>query len=145
MKIKREYPTQTYLKSVLSYNRRTGIFRWRQHVRAPQGGAIAGCDDHGYIGIKIKRVRYGAHRLAWIYVHGSIPAGREVDHRDLKGLSSANTSGFKGVCLSPFGWTAQIQVHRKKIRLGYFQTPELASAAYLAYAKDSFGRFARAI
>jgi hypothetical protein len=58
----------------------TGIFTWviptGDRVKA---GQKAGRVNHGYISIKINKREYGAHRLAWLYVHGAWPDG-DVDH-----------------------------------------------------------------
>jgi hypothetical protein len=56
-----------------------------------------------------------------------------------------NKSGFKGVHYIERDKTycAEIQVDGEQIRLGYFHSPEPASAAYEAAAKHYFGEFAR--
>ncbi|WP_234116730.1 hypothetical protein [Citrobacter freundii] len=65
---------QSLLKESVSYDEKTGIFRWiakRQNVVA---GRIAGHKDSlGYIRITISGKNYLAHRLAWLYVHGYMP------------------------------------------------------------------------
>src|SRR5688500_15250667 len=40
-----------------------------------------GSTTKGYGNVRLGGVSYRAHRLAWIYAHGAIPVGREVDHR----------------------------------------------------------------
>jgi AP2 domain/HNH endonuclease len=64
-------------------------------------------------------------------------------------IPSSNTSGFKGVSKTPSGrWAAKIAFsvkgERKSSRLGTFDTPEDAGAAYMAAAKKRHGEFARA-
>lgn len=59
-------------------------------------------------------------------------------------LYVTNTSGFKGVC-KPRGskkWQATIYKNRKAYRLGYFDDPEVAHAAYMAAARRLHGDFA---
>lgn len=57
----------------------------------------------------------------------------------------SNRLGIKGVSIRKNGrFLAQIQVHGKKINLGYHDTAESASAAYFAAAKQHFGEYARA-
>jgi hypothetical protein len=60
-------------------------------------------------------------------------------------ISRANTSGFKGVHWRKDikKWQAYIYLDGKKILLGYFDTPELAYAAYCEAAEKLFGEFAR--
>lgn len=55
-----------------------------------------------------------------------------------------NTSGLKGVMFHKVmrKWVSYIQVERKRIRLGYFETKELAYLAYCAAAVKYFGEFA---
>jgi hypothetical protein len=92
-------------------------------------------------------------------------AGELVDHIDRDGLNnrrsnlrlatrsqnnansrrrSDNASGFKGVMFyKPRGtWKAYINVDKRRINLGYYDTPELAHAAYIAAAHKHFGEFA---
>jgi hypothetical protein len=55
-----------------------------------------------------------------------------------------NTSGYKGVFWdkSARRWRAEITVNRKRIHLGYYDSPEEAHAAYCVAAKKFFGEFA---
>lgn len=55
-----------------------------------------------------------------------------------------NTSGYKGVSYVKRNnkWEAKIAVDNKDIWLGYFDTPELAYAAYCLAATKYFGQFA---
>src|SRR5882672_2364605 len=110
--------TAAYLRTILHYDPKTGIFRWRVRMSPARGaGEIAGAKSGNYIRIGIKRRWYQAHRLAWLYVHGKWPLywldhanGDKLDNR-LENLREAthsqnqmnsrrakhNTSGFKGV------------------------------------------------
>ena len=56
-----------------------------------------------------------------------------------------NKSGYKGVSWDKYmkKWVAFIRINNKSKSLGYFNTPELAHAAYCAAAKEHFGEFAR--
>lgn len=156
------------LKEVLTYNRSTGLFRWK--VKTAQRtviGDIAGCiRDDGYVVIKIDGKLHLGHRLAHIFVTGEFPKGR-LDHRDTnksnnkwRNLRSAthsqnlsnrrrpknNRSGHKGVSWHPKQkrWIARICVERRQLHIGSFKTKKAASAAYNAAAVKHFGAFARA-
>ena len=56
---------------------------------------------------------------------------------------SNNTSGFKGVKKDKGRWVANIGGSKNRIRLGSFETPEEAHAAYCEAANRLHGEFAR--
>ena len=72
---------------------------------------------------------------------------RAADHSQ----NQANTanrpteSGFRGVRLVPATgrWAARIYVAGQEIRIGTFDTPQEASAAYKTRALQEFGEFVR--
>jgi len=95
-----------------------------------------------------------------------LPDGQGVDHRNGDGLdnqrynlrpatqlqnsrnrgpSSNNTTGFKGVVWAkiPQRYQVQLEVHGKKIWLGYFDDPVMAARAYDVKARQIHGEFAR--
>lgn len=157
--------TQERLKDVLHYDESTGIFTWRVALsRRVRIGDVAGTvTNRGYITIKIDGRLYRAHRIAWLYVHGTFPPDQidHIDHRRANNsianlrlatqsensmnmrLSAKNTSGFKGVSMyKPSGkWMAYAKLGGKQYHLGYFHTAEAASAAYEAFAKQHHGEF----
>jgi hypothetical protein len=57
--------------------------------------------------------------------------------------NSSNTSGYKGVSFNKHAkkWRAGITALGKTVCLGYFDTPELAYAAYCAAARELHGEF----
>ena len=75
--------SQSELKSVLSYDPDTGIFRWlaRVSIRISINKIAGSSNGNGYIRLKIYGVKYHAHRLAFLYMTGSFPPD-EVDHID---------------------------------------------------------------
>ncbi len=148
--------TQERLKELLYYDPDTGIFRWivkRQPDIKP--GDIAGCrhDAKGYRKVRIEGIKYFEHRLAWFYTHGVWPDG-EIDRRDhnpsnnrilnlregekFKNLGNKivahknNKTGTLGVCLVQGRWVAQIQINKKKIHLGSFDSQKEAREVYLS-------------
>ncbi len=61
-------------------------------------------------------------------------------------LSTANTSGHKGVCWQKqhSKWRAQIQIDGITIHLGYFENKEDAIRARVQRANEAFGNFVNA-
>lgn len=154
--------TSERLRDVLDYDAETGLFKWRRTLSArAQAGATAGSKSYyGYREIRVDRLLHGAHRLAWLYVHGTMPTG-QIDHingdkadnrisnlRDVparvnqqnRRRSQANNKlGLLGVC-KPAGsnrYTAQIKVDGKRRTIGTFSTAEAASEAYLRAKRAS--------
>jgi len=75
--------TQKRLKEVLFYSPLTGKFTWRislSNVKPANTNAGHKHNVSGYIKIKIDTKLYSAHRLAFLYMTGSMP--NQVDHTD---------------------------------------------------------------
>lgn len=72
---------QARLKELLDYCCSTGEFRWRVNRSGyAKAGTLAGrLDSTGYRQISVDGRRYGAHRLAWLYMNGEWPSA-ETDH-----------------------------------------------------------------
>lgn len=136
--------TQEILKQNLHYNPETGLFNWIKGNNQIKIGDTAGClhKVRSYISIKINGKDYLAHRLAWLYVHGEMPAD-QIDHvnhdktdnrianlravtnqenHQNRTINSNNTSGFMGVnWYKPTQkWHARIMIDGKNKHLGYF-------------------------
>lgn len=159
---------QSYLTQILDYNKETGEFTWKTRESANKSwnakwpGKKAGKKNaSGHISIAIHRIRYYAHRLAWLYVYGEWPSG-DIDHingikkdNSIKNLREAtktqnnrnikkrktNKIGLKGVHLNNNRWRASISVNRKTIHIGYYDTPEKAHEAYCLKARELHGDF----
>lgn len=159
--------TQDELKSLLSYNRRTGVFKWRV---SPCGNvkrwSVAGSlNEEGYRFIDIRGRTYRAHRLAWFYVTGKWPVEhldhKNCDHDDnrftnLREASLAqnnqnrvrpntgNSSGVLGVSwdIRRQRWRAQIWVEGRSRSLGHFKHKTEARRAYLAAKRELHPFFA---
>lgn len=158
------------LKKLLSYNAKTGLFRYRRRYCqkgriGKEAGGINSCGVYLYRSIQIYKKRYLAHRLAYFYMNGEWPKAL-VDHRNgdtldnrwsnLRAsnkkqnganakLSKRNAVGYKGVSLSNAGkpYRAVIRPDGKQIYLGQFNTAEEAHAAYMRAAEKHFGAYAR--
>lgn len=166
--------TQEYLFSILSYDKKTGIFIWKHRYDVRDAwndryaGKVAGCinPSDGYRYIAINKKLYPAHRLAWIYCFGKLPENN-LDHINADKLDNRidnlriasitenswntnkknnNKTGMKGVSLHSYGhkWQSFIVVNKKRIYLGLFDCPAAASFAYQIAADTHFGEFARA-
>ncbi|EKD22490.1 MAG: pathogenesis-related transcriptional factor and ERF protein [uncultured bacterium] len=137
--------SQESLKEVLEYVPATGLFTWKKSTaRRTQVGSCAGYikKQTGYLLICVLGERHYAHRLAFLYMTGTLP-GADVDHinglrhdnswcnlrevaraenlRNRK-LPSTNTSGVIGVCWSALRkrWVATISVNNKNTVVGAF-------------------------
>ena len=140
--------TREYLKSRLHYDKDTGIFTW---LNGANKGKIAGGKDfHCYWRIKLLGKTYKAHRLAFLYMNGTIP--KYIDHINQdridnrwdnlmasdvssngknRGLGCNNKSGVLGVSKPPSigKWVASIASNGKRYYLGKFDTKEEAIEA----------------
>ncbi len=152
--------TQAELKKSLHYCPDTGVFTWLKRNRSrfvtegalkawntSHQGKIAGSFNYkGYriIGLTVrsgKYMRYRAHRLAWLYIHGEFPDitdhinGVRDDNRlvNLRNttprgnsrnakIPCTNTSGILGVAwrVNKNKWLASIKVNRVVMGLGSF-------------------------
>ena len=59
-------PTQGYLKQLLDYNSKTGVFTWKskKHGRMKSGDIAGSLDTHGYRQIKISQLPTGYKPVA---------------------------------------------------------------------------------
>lgn len=156
--------TQAELLRILKYDPISGNFTWLVYLSgANYPGQIAGClNNKGYVRIGIRGKSYLAHRLAFLYMTGKIPA--KVDHKDtvknnnawgnLRGatssqntcnsnLSSRNTSGIKGVTWSDGVWEARINLNGVRYYLGRFNSVEEAAEVVKAHRNKLHGDFSR--
>lgn len=153
--------TQKRLHEVLEYSQETGIFVWKinntaSHVKI---GSVAGIyTNKGYVAISVDHKQYLAHRLAFLYVEGYLPE-YEVDH--INGICGDNRwfnlrhvsrscnlqncklrtksiSGFVGVSQYKRDkkWHARIQICKKDIYLGGYDTAEEAALARCCFEDE---------
>lgn len=154
---------------MLDYNKDTGIFTWKErgieYFKNEQAlksfnsrflGKFAGslCKHHGYIMIRIHRVTFISHRLAWLYVYGCWPSdidhinGIKTDNRicnlreankseNMQNIRSAmknnKSSGLLGVTFSNSlnKFMSRITINGKTKFLGYFNDKYDAHKMYL--------------
>ena len=151
--------TQAQLHHLFDYNPDTGIFiRKIKTSNSVKVGDIVGSDNGlGYIKFCVNSKLQFAHRMAWLYVYGSIP-NVNIDHinnnpsdnricnlrlvnqsENMQNTSKwkTNTSGYKGVTWAKDKnkWGAQIWKNYKRHHLGFFDKPEIAYEAYCQAAK----------
>ena len=154
--------TQAELKQLLDYDPSTGLFTWKPRpgnkaFNNRSAGKLTGQKPtkKGYLLIYVKGKHYAAHRLAFLYMTGSMPV--EVDHENhvktdnrwcnlLPATSSSNkknspkpknnTSGVVGVYFKNPKWKAQIQHQGKVKNLGTFTNKQDAIAARKAAEKQ---------
>ena len=145
------------LRDALDYYPDIGIFIWKiKPNRRIRIGSVAGTECHGRWQIRINKITYRAHRLAWLYMYREWPEC-EIDHingnpldnrivnlRDVSvqmnrqnfhGPNSRNKLGVLGV------GKAQNQQHGYRARinhthLGTFKTIDEAHQAYLAAKRE---------
>jgi hypothetical protein len=150
--------TAARLRELMHYDPATGVFtsNTRRGI-ADKGSPIRGMISNGYSRIGIAGIRYAAHRLAWLYVHGEWPKqdidhinGDKLDNRisNLRDVStrtntenrrtamSNNKSKLLGVRKMGKKWAAHIGTNGRTRYLGSFLTPEEAHAAYLVAKRE---------
>ena len=122
-------------------------------------GKVAGCvAPIGYRYISIDHKLYLAHRIIWLIVKGKLPPdgidhinGGRADNRfsnlrlatHLENVQnqkkySSNSSGYQGVSWNKklMKWDARISHNKQQYFIGYFDTAEDASMAYLSAKKN---------
>ena len=164
--------TQKRLKELLHYDPDTGIFTWLADGKCKRkAGDTAGTLDssNGYIRIRIDKRSYVAHRLAWLYMHGSWPDelldhinrdradNRAVNLRQVNYTYNAYNcspnsnclySNYKGVSYDAVSkrnrakrWIASIQSKKHRLR-ERFHTEKEAALQYNEWAKELHGEYA---
>lgn len=147
-----------------------GVLYWRSSKLANKTGTPAGClttpkgaKRRQTIEVRWMGKAFQAHRLIWELFNGPIPTPYEIDHIDGNplnnrienlrlatsqensrnvGLTSANSTGFKGVSRFPNGrFRADIRIRNKTKYLGQFDSPIDAHMAYVQAAKKLHGDF----
>lgn len=139
--------------ALLTYDPKTGLLRHKVNGHKRKAGdAVGRLDTKGYVRVRLLGYEFKAHRLAWLLTYGDWPKN-EIDHingcpsdnriTNLRDVSVAvngqnrvkamknNKTGLLGVSEHDNRYVAQIGVHGTQQRIGVFDTPEEAHAAYL--------------
>lgn len=150
------------LRHRFNYDPETGVFTRRSPSdrRFHDGQVVGHASDNGYIHFSIDNKKYGAHRLAWFYVHGEWPTG-DIDHingdradnriANLRDVSRSvnlqnqrapkshnKSTGILGAHLhtQTGRFTSRIRVNGQNKHLGCFATAEQAHVAYVAAKRE---------
>lgn len=157
MPVANPLPDQTTLINLFDYDALDGELLW------VATGAKAGSKHHsGYVSVQINNRRYQAHRIIWAMHYGRVPENKLIDHIDgdrannrmsnLRLVSDSENQynrtankgrEFKGVYPYKRQWKAEITANKRRVYLGLFSTPELASEAYKKAATELHGKHAR--
>lgn len=150
--------TQGYLKSILHYDKDTGVFTWlvKTSTKTIIGSVAGTLDSKGQRQIRINKTRYLAHRLAWLYMYNELPVRiNHINHiGDDNGLSNlqvldqaqrnmkqykTNTSGTTGIYWDELQqrWVVTFGIGGKKRKfVGTFRTLDDANVALQAALKE---------
>ena len=142
--------TEDDLKASLSYDPRTGVITWLARTKF-QGQEAGHSTKRGHRTINRKGIGYQTHRIAWLLYYGSWPsagidhidgdpsnnritnlreAGQEINNKNRK-LNQNSSTGIAGVswCKSANKWRAYINVNKRHLRIGHFESFNDAVAA----------------
>lgn len=164
--LKHREPTQQELKRLLKYNPITGELTWKHRpgktsFNANYEGKPAGTIDAQRMRLKIGDKLFYASRLIWIMMHGKIPKGKIVDHKNGKTLDnrisnlrlctysqnsmnreSKGELGLKGVTRFKGKFMSRAYKKGNCHYLGLFESATEAALAYDNKVKQLHGEFA---
>ena len=159
--------TQKRLHDLFEYREDGNLIRKVRVASNAKVGDIAGSpNDRGYWLVNIEYERCKVHRLIFLYHHGYLTPGMDIDHIDgnpgnnrienlrevthtqniqNSKINSRNTSGVKGVYWDKqrSKWRAGIRVEGKKTDLGSYNTLKEAEAAVKGAREKYHGEYAR--
>jgi len=146
----------------VSYNHITGRFSHKVKSNVRNNGDSAGWkSNEGYIRLMSGKVKITAHRLAYYIMEGELPEcvdhinGIRDDNRWInirgctnaensrnRGMSKANTSGYRGVHRRKDGsWRVCITTNGNRFNKSGFSTAEAANLWAVDYYREVHGDF----
>lgn len=156
------------LRDMLDYDPNTGLFTRKKRTQRSAAGSVAGTPCRGYLEVNIDGRARRCHRLAFLWMTGSWPAG-QVDHIDGDGTNNrwANLreatcrqnqrnrrgaqrnnkrTGVRGVTFNPRRYPKRpYHVKFEKLRKGYYfgayATLDEARRVAESAVKELFGEF----
>jgi hypothetical protein len=163
--------TAAQVRAVFNYHPETGNLIWRRRPNTSRfnrtfntlyAGKVAGTKTaDGYISVRVNDVRYLAHRIAWLWVHGEWPSvqldhinGDEGDNRlinlreadfdeQARNRAGRAASGRKGVSRSKSGrYTVRLWDGSKNLYLGSWDDLEAADDVARKAREHLHGDFA---
>ncbi len=148
---------------MLAYDPSTGLLTWNLSRGSAAKGSIAGCFNGRYCVLKINRILYYVHRVAWFIHFKTQPVGL-LDHIDgntqnnrIDNLRIANDfqnqqnvsvkcdsrSFMKNVGITRFGtYRVRVSVAGKRIPVGIFDSVHEAREAAIVFRNKNHGEFA---
>ena len=154
------------LHELFCYDALTGIFTRRvvTGTNTYVGQVLGSVDAKGYLTFMVSGKQRKAHRMAWLYVHGTLPEV-QIDHKNLvksdnwidnlrlatntqnclnQGVRSNNSSGVPGVTWSTAcdKWVARCSNGKgARVYLGAFDSLSLAAEARKQFAETHHAEF----
>lgn len=143
------------LQKLLEYNYESGKFYWKVNTKNTSVGQEAGTlTDTGYIRITVNKIKFKAHRLAWLFYYCEAPNvvidhinNSRIDNRicnlriatqSENNRNRITNTKYTGIRLTPSGkYNVRIKIHNKSIYLGAFTTKDEALIVRNKYIKDN--------
>lgn len=157
------------------YEPDTGKVYWKirprktgKDLKGAEAGSLYKQYNTFYRIIRLNKVAYKAHRIAWLLYYKEDPGEKFIDHKNHDGsdnrignlrvatnaqnqfntgIRKKSTTGYKGVTKSKTyshrnnPYRARVVFHGKIICLGSYRTPKEASEAYQRFCKEHHGEF----
>jgi hypothetical protein len=155
--------TQKELKTLIRYDHVNGSFERIKNRRSDVLGPIKGSRlNNGHVVFRLKMNKCLAHRVAFLYMTGSVPDcidhinGDPSDNRWVnlractmrqnqgnRRLNKNSSTGYKGVRINKNTgkFMAKINYKEKVIHIGTYKTAFEAHQAYVQASKTIFGEF----
>lgn len=158
--------TQDHVRAHFDYDPE-GHLIWRHSRKGTVAGQRAGCVlGSGYVQVQWFYEKYLAHRLIWLWHHGTLPncldhidrdpgnnrienlreasSTQNSGNRRKQGASGTTSSKWRGVhwCNTTRAWIATLQVKGRAPYVGRFKHEADAALAYNFAAAEYYGEFA---